>query len=476
MDKDVVMKDAEESALNNQNKKENSDLYLEFKKSLNLIDKSILIKDLKSLDINYRLINKFRRGFKEEDFSYLYELYIKNLYVFSSIKYDISMPKNFQIQPKLLNKTKDSPEIIGYIFLIILTNFIDKKNFEEAHHGIKYLLSYFKSIDNLTIKYLKAKTYYYYFFINEKLNSLDNIISEILNAYRQSCIEMDEITQVTLINCILRYYLLNNNIELAKSFLSKINFKENVSTNEDVRYLYYLGKIEAIQQNYSDAYIHLTNSFRKAPEKTAEDFKSLVTKNIIVVQLLMGEIPDVKNLLTQSQIKDFLIYKPYLELLKVVRHGNLEEFRNLLKLYEKSFENDGMFTLIQRIRHVLIKAGLRNINLSYSRISIKDIAEKLKLESEKEAEYIIAKAIRDGVFLAKINHEEGYVQSKEIKDIYSTFEPQRSYQSRIMFLNKVYNDAQQAMKYSEKQKEDKDIEKAELEEEDEMDRAFEDFQ
>ena len=45
-----------------------------------------------------------------------------------------------------------------------------------------------------------------------------------------------------------------------------------------------------------------------------------------------------------------------------------------------------------------------------------------------------------------------------------------------MFLNKVYNDAQQAMKYSEKQKEDKDIEKAELEEEDEMDRAFEDFQ
>ena len=98
MDKDVVMKDAEDS---NSNKKENSDLYLEFKKSLNLIDKSILIKDLKSLDINYRLINKFRRGFKEEDFSYLYELYIKNLYVFSSIKYDISMPKNFQIQPKL---------------------------------------------------------------------------------------------------------------------------------------------------------------------------------------------------------------------------------------------------------------------------------------------------------------------------------------------------------------------------------------
>ena len=69
-------------------------------------------------------------------------------------------------------------------------------------------------------------------------------------------------------------------------------------------------------------------------------------------------------------------------------------------------EKDGNLTLVQRIRHVVIKAGLRKINLSYSRISIKDIVEKLKLENEKDAEFIIGKAIRDGVFLAKINHDE----------------------------------------------------------------------
>ena len=119
---------------------------------------------------------------------------------------------------------------------------------------------------------------------------------------------------------------------------------------------------------------------------------------------------------------------------------------------------------------------MRKINLSYSRISIKDITEKLKLESEKEAEYIIAKAIRDGVFLAKINHDEGFVQSMEIKDIYSTFEPQRSYNNRILFLNKIYNDALQAMKYSEKQEETKKGEKKDLEEEDAMDTAFQEFQ
>ena len=162
--------------------------------------------------------------------------------------------------------------------------------------------------------------------------------------------------------------------------------------------------------------------------------------------------------------------------MKVVRHGNLEEFKDICNKYSKEFEKDQLFTLIQRIRHVVIKAGLRKINLSYSRISIKDITEKLKLESEKETEYIIAKAIRDGVFLAKINHDEGYVQSMEIKDIYSTFEPQRSYNNRIQFLNKIYNDAMQAMKYSEKQDESKKNEKKDLEEEDAMDRAFQEFQ
>ena len=468
---DVIMTDANEK--NSQdNKEKESEIYKEFKKSLSLIDKSIILKDLKTLDINYRLINKFRRGFKNEDFAYLNEIYIKPLFILPSLKYDLSLPHNFTISPKALDKTKNSPEIIGYIFLIILTKLIDDKKYEEAFKGIEFLIDYFKKYENLTIKYLKAKSYYYLSLIAEFLNKFDSIIKELHSAYRSACITMDEITQVTLINCIIRYYLITNNVDLARAFLSKTRFKENISTNEDSRYLFYIGRIEAIQMNYSEAYKHLTNSFRKAPEKTGEGFKTLVNKHIIVVQLLMGEIPDVKSLLNQN----FNEFKPYLNLLKVVRHGNLEEFKDICNKYSKEFEKDQLFTLIQRIRHVVIKAGLRKINLSYSRISIKDITEKLKLESEKETEYIIAKAIRDGVFLAKINHDEGYVQSMEIKDIYSTFEPQRSYNNRIQFLNKIYNDAMKTMKFSEKQDESKKNEKKDLEEEDAMDRAYQEFQ
>lgn len=43
----------------------------------------------------------------------------------------------------------------------------------------------------------------------------------------------------------------------------------------------------------------------------------------------------------------------------------------------------------------------------------------------------------------------------EIKDIYSTFEPQKSFQMRIEFLNKIHNDAHKAMKFSENKDKEK---------------------
>ncbi|KAJ3089168.1 26S proteasome non-ATPase regulatory subunit, partial [Quaeritorhiza haematococci] len=52
------------------------------------------------------------------------------------------------------------------------------------------------------------------------------------------------------------------------------------------------------------------------------------------------------------------------------------------------------------------------ISLSYSRISLRDICIKLQLDSEEDAEYIVAKAIRDGVIDAIIDHEKGFMKSK----------------------------------------------------------------
>jgi 26S proteasome regulatory subunit N3 len=89
------------------------------------------------------------------------------------------------------------------------------------------------------------------------------------------------------------------------------------------------------------------------------------------------------------------------------------------------FKTDKTYTLILRLRHNVIKTGLRKINVSYSRISFDDICAKLALDNAQDAEFICAKAIRDGVIDATIDHSKGWMQSNEITDINVTNEPQQ---------------------------------------------------
>jgi 26S proteasome regulatory subunit N3 len=67
--------------------------------------------------------------------------------------------------------------------------------------------------------------------------------------------------------------------------------------------------------------------------------------------------------------------------------------------------------LMHRLKHTVIKFGLKKINIAYSKISLRDIMNKLALESVEETEQIVAKAIRDGVIEATINHDGLFMQS-----------------------------------------------------------------
>lgn len=51
----------------------------------------------------------------------------------------------------------------------------------------------------------------------------------------------------------------------------------------------------------------------------------------------------------------------------------------------------------------------------------------------------VVQAIRDGVIEASINHEKGFVQSKETMDIYGTREPQLAFHQRISFCLDIHN-------------------------------------
>ena len=100
---------------------------------------------------------------------------------------------------------------------------------------------------------------------------------------------------------------------------------------------------------HNDAHEHLTSATRKAPTSSvAVGFYQASMKLLVVVELLMGDIPD-RSIFSQPKLERAL--EPYFKLVKAVRAGDLQNFLKLVHEYSKTFHADGTYTLILRLRH-----------------------------------------------------------------------------------------------------------------------------
>jgi 26S proteasome regulatory subunit N3 len=91
----------------------------------------------------------------------------------------------------------------------------------------------------------------------------------LLAAQRTATLRRDDDTQATLLNLLLRNYFNYNLYEQADKLVSKSTFPENASNNQAARYAYYLGRIQALQLDYTAAHTQLLQAIRKAPQNTA---------------------------------------------------------------------------------------------------------------------------------------------------------------------------------------------------------------
>lgn len=350
------------------------------------------------------------------------------------------------------------PEVAAYLQLLILLHLMDRKS-PRTLECAENLVGKLVVQNRRTLDHLAARTYYHYAMAYEGAGAAESakIRGFLHSRLRTSTLRNDFEGQAVLINCLLRSYINQNLFDQADKLVNKTTFPESASNNEWARYLYYLGRIKAIQLEYSEAHKHLVQSLRKAPQSSAIGFKHTVQKLSITVELLLGAIPERKVFLLPENKKALA---PYLAVTQSVRSGDVSRFQKVLENSTKQFQEDKTYTLILRLHHNVIKTAIRTISLAYSRISLEEVAKKLKLESAEDAEYIIAKAIRDGVIEAVLDHENGWMQSKENTDIYMTREPQLAFHERIEFCLDLHNSSVKAMRFPPKSY-NQDLESAE---------------
>ncbi|SNX84985.1 probable 26S proteasome non-ATPase regulatory subunit p58 [Melanopsichium pennsylvanicum] len=379
------------------------------------------------------------------------------------------------------------PELLAYLRLLVLVHLIDNHNLDAASSEAVASISTITGQNRRTLDHLAAKTVFYLGRAEElkagKEGGLTAIRSQLLGLQRTASLRHDAETEATIINLLLRSYIVEANLyDQADKLVARAPFPRSSASNPQVaRYDYYVGRIRAVQLNYSEAHVHLQQAIRRAPQaslpqesaeanattpattaakdekkevgkpkgqsQTAAGFLQTAYKFLVVVELLMGEIPE-RSIFRTPVLRKALL--PYLEIVQAVRVGDLQLFQSTLQKHTKLFSSDKTLSLIVRLRHNVIKTGIRMISLSYSRISLADITQKLHLESEEDAEYIVAKAIRDNVVDSRdtrVDHEKGEMVNRETKDLYETDEPMQQFQQRIKFCLELHNESVKAMRY-----------------------------
>ncbi|KAL6252384.1 26S proteasome non-ATPase regulatory subunit [Rhinocladiella similis] len=345
------------------------------------------------------------------------------------------------------------PEVDVYLSILVQVYLYDKKRIDAGVQFSSALVEHLRTLNRRTLDSLAARVYFYYALFFEETAPLPpspaaaviSIRKPLLDALRTATLRKDQDIQAAVTTLLLRNYLSTSHVTQADLLISHAKFPTTAANNQIARYLYYLGRIRAIQLSYTEAHDHLTSATRKSPTSyKASGFYQASTKLLIVVELLMGDIPD-RAIFRQPSLEKAL--QPYLQLVQAVSSGDVIGFQNLVQRYNATFRKDDTYTLILRLRQNVIRTGIRMMSLSYARISLRDMCLRLGLDSEESAEYIVAKAIRDGVIEASLDHERGYMKSKEVGDVYATREPGDAFHERIQACLVLHDESVKAMRF-----------------------------
>ncbi|KNC72016.1 hypothetical protein SARC_15435, partial [Sphaeroforma arctica JP610] len=144
-------------------------------------------------------------------------------------------------------KKNSTPEVETYLQIMITIFLIDAERVDDAMECSSDMVDRVAKYNRRTLDPLSARAFYYYGRAFELAGKFSEIRKPLLNALRTATLRHDKDGQATLINLLLRSYLHYSLFDQAHKLVSKSAFPENASNNELARYMYYLGRISAIQ-------------------------------------------------------------------------------------------------------------------------------------------------------------------------------------------------------------------------------------
>jgi len=377
------------------------------------------------------------------------------------------------------------PEAEALIALAVVARLVDEGRPDLALPLARAAVDRIISLNRRSLDLTGARLVSHLSLCHERTGTAPALRSSLLGWHRTATLRHDEPGRDCLLNLVLRNYLGTREFALAEAFrlqteaaaVSGARDRAEGAASaassggaarsgpQQCRHLHYLGRLRAVQLDYSGARDCLQQALRKAPAG-AKGFRASTTQWLTVVQLLLGVVPDRADLVGDgsgsgtSEVETEGPLVPYLELTRAVREGDLSAFAAVIAARREAFEADGTELLALRLRANVIRSGLRRIVKAYSRISVADVAERLGLCANAatassdvllSAEHVIAKTIYDGAVDAALERDPvtgiSVLTSADPEEAYEGFNPQAALHERVAFCLDLHNEAARALRY-----------------------------
>lgn len=285
-----------------------------------------------------------------------------------------------------------------------------------------------------------ARLFSLYVKIGQQISQVAAIHSDLMSSLRTCQLRHDNEALCTIHNGLARVYLLTQQWDLMAKLMQSSPFPtDSASHNQLARHFYYTARLEAVRLNYLQSFECLEQALRKAPQD-ARSFRTVCYKLFVVVRLLIGEIPSL-DIFKDPQLRH------YYHLARAVRKGDLLSFKALLAVGSgsaRAFSGDGTEGLILRLHQNVLKAGLKRINTSYSRIPLADIQCRLSLDSLEDTVMILMKAIRDRVISGTIEDGAVFCSARPSRPPSA---PQDALHHRIVMCQALVQEAVKALRF-----------------------------
>ncbi|TYI63790.1 hypothetical protein E1A91_D09G041400v1 [Gossypium mustelinum] len=213
----------------------------------------------------------------------------------------------------------------------------------------------------------------------------------------------------------------------------------------------YYGGMISIGKKWFRKALELLHNVVTAPMSTVNAIAVEAFKKYILVSLIHHgqsptNLPKYASSVAQRNLKN--LCQPYIELANSYSNGKIADIETYVEANKDKFESDNNLGLVKQAVSSMYKRNIQRLTQTYLTLSLQDIANRVQLNSPKEAEMHVLQMIKDGEIYATINQKDGMVRFLEDPEQYKTCEMIEHIDSsiqRLMTLSKKLNGLDELM-------------------------------